>query len=1083
LSKTFTIYRSSAGSGKTRTLAREYLKLALRYRAHYFKHILAVTFTNKATQEMKDRILAYLDEFASGKPGDLAEELQSELKLDALTFQQYAQEAQSAILHEYSHFSISTIDAFFQKVIRSFTREAGLAGDYRLEIDQEAVLEEVIDNLIDELGNNPELTEWVVEFAKENLENEKSWDVRTSLMDFSKEIFREEFKTIENDVVTKTSGSRYFRELQRSLTKVRSGFLRAVVQPAKKALTILGQQPWDQSDIAYGKQSGLYTFLIEAASLKRVKDLKEPKPKIHTFATDPGFWPSKKTPHAGLIRSVAESQLAPLLREIIEQYHTGLPDALSAEVALQNLYVFGLVADISRKLREYKSENNLMLLADAPKFLNGVIAESDTPFIYEKVGSFYKHYLIDEFQDTSGLQWKNFLPLLLNGLDQGLPSLVVGDVKQAIYRWRGGDLNLLHQTVERNIGAERVNIQNLNSNYRSTPAVVDFNNEVFAAAAKIVSAETGHSLSSSAYEDVAQRAPRDGDGYVDVRFLLDEKDGRRWKEKALDQIPVMLEQLQEKGVRLKDIAIIVRKNEEGQDVINHLLRYKLSDNAKPGFRYDVVSGESLRLDTAATVNLLEGAMKYLLNPDDDIARAQLAFEFARLFHPGRKPTEVFAVTNQSIFESFLPSSFTSEKSTLKKLPLFELTETLIGIFELGHFKGELPYLQSFQNLVLDFFTRERNDLGAFLEWWEVNKKKKSLPVSDQVDAAQIVSIHKSKGLQFRYVLIPFCSWSFDHDTWRAPNLWVKSDVPLFKDAGYVPVRYGQVLDKTHFSDAYREEFVRTYLDNLNLLYVALTRAEKGLVIFAPDPDNPHQKRNVGNLLYESIRQSEKFNGSFDTAAMRLVVGSVVPEDASTATTDESLSVTLENYSVSPWRQKLIIRKSAGDFFKGDDSRRKKINYGIHIHAVLSRITTAADIPMVLKDLEMEGMITTGENGSLAAQLDVLMRDARIASWFNGEWTVKTEVPILLPDGSENRIDRLMICERRAVVVDFKTGEPVKADQKQVQEYINILRRMNFPEVEGYLLYIRTGELISITPVKARAVRRKDETQLDLGLGS
>lgn len=1082
MSSLFTIYRSSAGSGKTRTLAKEYLKLALRVRSNYFRHILAVTFTNKATQEMKDRILTYLDEFANGKPGDLATELINELKLDAPTFRQYAQEAQAAILHDYSHFSISTIDAFFQKVIRSFTREAGITGDYRLEIDQEAVLQEVIDNLIDELGANKDLTDWVVDFAAENLRNERSWDVRTSLMEFSKEIFREEFKLIEEELTKKTSEKNYFRTLQAKFTQEKNRFLSRLSAPAKAALKIIHAQPWDTNDINYGKQAGLFSFFENMANTRSVKDIKVVSSRIRSFAASPRSWPSKKTPHAALIIEVAGRELNPLLDEIIQTIDHGTTDALTAEVALQNLYVFGLIADISRKLREYKSENNIMLLADAPKFLNGVIQDSDTPFIYEKVGSFYKNYLIDEFQDTSGLQWGNFLPLLLNSLDQGYESLVVGDVKQAIYRWRGGDLNLLQEVVEKNVGRNRVDVKNLNNNFRSSSSIVKFNNEVFKAAAAIVAQDTGESISAVAYHDVEQNAFHDDEGFVEVKFISEDQDEPRWKEKALSLIPSYLERLQAEGVHLKDIAILVRKNEEGQEIISQLISYQNSGNAKPEFKYDVVSGESLRIDTAATVNLLEGAMKYLLNPDDDISRAQLAFEFYRLFEPDRPLTEVFSVTNQSIFESQLPAQFTREKGTLKKLPLFELTETLIEIFKLGTYTGELPYLQAFQNLVLDFYSRERNDLGAFLEWWSVNKRKKSIVVSGDVDAAQIFSIHKSKGLQFRYVIVPFCAWNTDHDSFKAPQLWVRADVSPFAEAGFLPVKYSSTLENTHFAPYYRQEYVKTYLDNLNLLYVALTRAEKGLIILAPDPSNKKLKQTVAQLLHKCLQSQESLRVHFraDTFEFNLGTwGHVASPGDSSQRTD---AVSLTNYAVSHWREKLVIRQAAKGYFDTKGlARRQKINYGLHLHSVLSRINNINDISGVIDQLVIEGMITPQEKSELTDQIATLMKSDRIRSWFETDWEVKTEIPVLLPDGSENRIDRLLVKGKKAIVLDFKTGDPVKVDQKQVQEYLDILKKMNFVETEGYLLYLKTNEIISVAPPRARLNKKKDDNQLDLGI--
>lgn len=1030
---------------------------------------------------MKDRILAYLDDFATGKPGILADELKAELNLDDSTFRQYAQETQSAVLHGYAAFSISTIDAFFQKVIRSFTREAGLVGDYRLEIDQDTVLEDVINNLIDELGSNDELTNWVVEFARENLENERAWDVRQSLMEFLREIFREEFKEIEEEVISTTATPGYFRNLRESLLSIRKEFLQKMNAPAREIMAIIEKQSWSYDDVAFKSSSGLKTFLSVFSNAREVKLLKEIKPRITGVFTQASKWAPKGSPFGASIFSVAERELVPRLQSLLEAHEQGFTSALSAEVALGNLYVFGLISDISRKLREYKDENNLMLLADAPKFLNGVIQDSDTPFIYEKVGSFYKHYLIDEFQDTSGLQWKNFLPLLSNSLDQGDKSLVVGDVKQAIYRWRGGDLNLLQRNIQGSIGKERSEILQLNRNFRSSTSVITFNNALFETAAKSVGLLTNNPLPIDAYLDVAQETSKNLVGFVEVRFLADQQDGPSWKDLALDEIPKYMEKLQQIGVPLKDIAILVRRNDEGQQIIAHLLAYKDSDQAKPGMRYDVVSNESLRIDTASTVVLLESALKYLLNPDDDIARAQLAFEFSRLHNSGKTWTEVFAVTSQTVFESLLPPEFAREKSLLKKLPLFELTENLIRIFQLGKQEGELPHLQAFQNLALDFFTRERNDLGAFLEWWELNKTKKSIPVSGSVNAAQVITVHKSKGLQFPYVLIPFCSWSMDHESFKSPNLWVKGTDAPFADSGYLPVRYSSILTHTVFQSAYQEEFTRSHLDNLNLLYVALTRAETGMIVMAPDLGTRSFAKSIASVLHEAIHSSDLLSKSWDAAKGLFASGewqSYIVENAPVGET-----IQLPRYVSANWREKLVIRHDANHFFEdGEDLKDSRINYGIHIHEVLSRIRYIDDIPATLLAMQQEGFITIDERTLLDKQLDDLLSNEKIKSWFTPGWVVRTEVPILLPDGTENRIDRLLVKERNAIVIDFKTGERASSDRQQVTDYIEVLRKMNFIDVEGYLLYVKTGEVTSVSPPRGRIVKRKDNRdQLDLGL--
>lgn len=1078
----FTIYRSSAGSGKTRTLAKAYLKLALQYQAQYFRHILAVTFTNKATQEMKDRILEYLDKFARAEPNDLADELKKELGLDDATFRERSLETQKAILHGYSQFSISTIDAFFQRVIRAFTREAGLVGDYRLEVEKDAVLQEVVDALIDELGENKDLTDWVVEFARVNLENERAWDVRSSLVEFSKEIFTEEFKNIEDEVTDATREKGFFRDLLKELRSMKYMFVNFVRKKAEEALTIIHENGLSRSDFKY-PYGGAYGFLEKLTRISSVWNFsdKQKGSMPENQYQDSANWPSKTTRHSALLRQLAQTKLIPILNEILEFRRKNYTAALSAEVVLANFYTFGLIADISRKLREYKDENNMMLLDDAPKFLNRVMGETDTPFIYEKVGSFYRNYLIDEFQDTSGLQWKNFLPLVTNSISQGYDNLVVGDVKQAIYRWRGGDLNLLQQEVIKHIGEQWVTIRQLNSNYRSATNVVEFNNAFFKAASSLISVDTGQPIPLEVYGDVAQQVWRKDDGFVHVSFLSDEPAEQTWEEKSLGLIPKYLERLQDEGIALGDIAILVRKNEEGQKIVNELMRYSHSDDARPDCRYDVVSNESLRLDGASSVNLLVAAMRYLLNTQDAIARAQLSYEYFRVSGSTRVLTEVFGVSNQGFFEQGLPEAFARDKAALKKLPLFELVETLIRIFGLGKDQGEIAYLQAFQDAVLEFSARERNDLGMFLEWWGLNRHKKSIQISGGVDAVQILTIHKAKGLQFKVVLIPFCSWNLDHEGFLAPTLWARTDHPPFDRAGYLPVKYSGTLEETFYSEAYQQEKLRVYLDNLNLLYVALTRAEHGLIVVSPAPEVKWFKSMVSRILYEGIVGGTGLEDGWDNVtrvwskgAWQKPVGKGNGQGMATAT--------LREYQTFDWRDKLVVKRSAKEFFSdAGDAIRSRINYGIHMHSVLSAVPYTSDVSDALARMVDEGMIASSERPALQEMLDELLADPQIASWFSPGWDVRTEVPVLLPGGGESRMDRLLLKGKHAVVIDFKTGLPSSADQRQMQEYMTILTQMNFYPVEGFLLYIRSGEVVTVKTGKPRRLPKRSPGQLELGL--
>jgi ATP-dependent helicase/nuclease subunit A len=1080
----FTIYRSSAGSGKTRTLAKEYIRLALQFNSGYFRHILAVTFTNKATQEMKDRILKYLDEFARGRDNDLSGELMEELKMDENTFRERSHRVQLEILHNYNQFSISTIDAFFQRVIRSFTREAGLMGDYRLEVEQDDVLDEVINNLIDELGNNKELTAWVVDFARENLANDLPWDVRQNLKDFAKELLKEEFKRVEDDLVNSSSNPEFFTNFRKELGRRKHQFIGFVRKKSGEVIHSFRQAGLTVNDFKYGKSGSVYGWFNKLANLSSVADFAEPGKRAFTEFQTVSGWLGKNPVKNKVITTIAEAGALETLYEIIDYHKRNLRQSLSAEIVFNNFYAFGLTADISRKLKEFKDTNNLLLLADAPKFLNSIIDKSDTPFVYEKLGSFYKNFLIDEFQDTSGLQWDNLRPLIVNSLDQGNRSLVVGDVKQAIYRWRGGNLKLLQLEIENQIGKERTAIKNLATNFRSARNLVSFNNALFETAAQVVANEVEAEISTEAFRDVTQQVHKTDEGFVRIQFINNTNDDK-WEATALDEMCNTLEILQQAGASLQDIAILVRRNEEGQRIVAHLLKYKNSPSAKPGMRYEVISNESLRIDGAASVNLLLAAMRYLDNPDDTISRAQLSYEFSRVNGTDRSLTEILMVTSHPLFESYLPESFTHARQGLRKLPLFELTETLIHIFKLDKQTGELPYLQAFEDIVLNFASRERNDIHEFLSWWEENRhtEKTSLKSSGNPNAVQILTVHKAKGLQFKYVIVPFCSWDLDH--WKPPTLWVKSDEAVFKQVGTLPVRYGSALKESFFSTYYHTERASCYLDNLNLLYVAFTRAESGLFVTAPAPGKSKKEdelsKNAGGLLYLAIQSNSTLKGNWNSSANCWQTGTLTSTQTSQPVAAES-SLTLHTYPTSLWRDKLVVRQ-AGPLFFGTDAegRVSGIQYGIHIHSILSAVSYADELDQGIARLRDAGLLRYNEEVDVRNQLTSLFQNPLVATWFDRKWEVRTEVPLLIPGEGERRIDRLMTQGNKAVVVDFKTGKPLKADHKQVMEYMDILRRMNFTDVEGYLLYTASAEVVEVKTGRVKSGRKRNSSQLELGL--
>ncbi len=1022
---------------------------------------------------MKDRILRYLHAFAEGRDENgLGPELRERLGLDEATFREQANEVRSSILHDYSHFSISTIDAFFQRVIRAFTREAGVLGDYRLEVDLDLVLNDVVGELIDELGDNPQLTRWVVDFARENLEQDKAWDIQNNLVGFSKEIFKEEFYAVEEEVLKRNSEPAHVLELQASLRKTRDSSLEYLRSRGLYVLGKLRELGAGVSDFKHGSSGSVFVLMGQYAALTGFEKIPGGKRESSDFL-EASNWPSPKSRLSGAVHKLAKQELVGVLQELVTFKRDTLPLAIAADQVLANFYAYGLIADMVRKLADYKSENNLLLLADAPRFLNRIISDSDTPFIYEKVGSFYHNFLIDEFQDTSGLQWSNFRPLLINTLDEGHSSLVVGDVKQSIYRWRGGDLRLLQHKVEEHVGAHRVEILQLGQNYRSAREIVEFNNFFFPQAAANISINAGGSLPTDAYADVPQEvALGEMKGLVHIRFVDDKHAGDQ--ENPLLMTCRILEDLQTKGIPLRGIAVLVRTNEEGRRTANFIIAHSASDKARSGCRYDVISNESLRLDGALSVKLLLACLRYLIRPGDDIARARLAFEYHELSGAKTHLHDVFDPTNSVSFEYALPPEFTQQKSSLLKLPLFELVETLVAIFRLNERSGELSYLLAFQDLVLQFFTRERNDIETFLTWWEeAEDEKRSIKVPDEVDAVRIMTIHKAKGLQFEHVIIPYCSWSQGHESFR-PLLWVTSSESPFAEAGPVPVRFNSKLKESVFAEAYHEENIRAQLDNLNLLYVAFTRAIEGLHVIS----NGSQ---IGKLVRDTILATPQLMQHYSIRESTYKRGDVLKR---TASADADTNKYLVEYPVNPWRNRLVIRKSFAGYFDGDSAAaRDQQRYGIYLHTVLSRIRTVRDIPDALSAATATGAVPAEVLKSVSEQLEKLVSLPGVSDWFSPNADIRTEISILLPGGNEYRIDRLVIQGNMAVVIDYKTGTQQATDRKQVEAYIETLGRMGYRVVEGYLLYLREGLVVAVSKPQTKPLksRRSGPDQLELEL--
>ena len=1107
--KNFVIYRSSAGSGKTYTLTKEYLTLALRA-PQYFRSILAVTFTNKATQEMKTRIVETLHELSEGVQTPMLMELQQATGFSNAELQERARQVLSAILHNYSYFAVSTIDSFFQTVIRSFAKEVGLQAGFKVELEQDKVLEDLIDLLLKDVEKDRKLLNWLIQYATDRVDEGYTWDIRQDIKSLANEIFREDFKRHERKLQDIARDPDRFMHFLKQLKELRQSFEQQMKSIGKEALQIMQDYGLQVTDFSSGA-SGVAGYFL---NMLPEKGKYEPGARARGALHEVEKWYTKTSKKKELIESAVLGGLNEKLQQALELYDSQYTKYNTAKQVLRFVYTFGILASLTDKLRQYREDNDLMLISDAAVFLRDIIGENEAPFIYEKTGSSYQHFLIDEFQDTSGFQWDNFKPLVINSVAGGNYNLVVGDTKQSIYRWRGGDWQLLLNQVELDIGREQTANVELSHNWRSCREIIAFNNQTFFHAAEAVQelylekvAEIGDEAEeqalnfearqiAEAYKDVFQhfpqvKAPNARCGHIHIQFLdksgpateeADEEEGG-WKAQARQRLLRTVEQLQDKGYHLKDMALLVRTKGEGKELADALLEAEEDKAPDCPYSYRVVSNESLFLDSAASVGLLLNLLRYMNNPQDIAARASMVHDYQRyilekedinLHHLFRNSGR----DNQ--YEQFLPESFLEKRPYLNKLPLYELMENLILEFNLHKIKGEWAYLQAFQDAVLSFTKTERGDIDTFLEWWTETGYKTSVQVSESLNAIRIYTIHTSKGLQFKAVIMPYCNWKLDHNTQFNNILWTEAEQKPFNKMEVLPIKYTGSLKQTIFRQAYYRELMKAYLDNLNLLYVAFTRAEEALFAWSPLPSFDKKTGlakggEISGLLYRLLSEQTSiaidpvhqavneldFARYWQPATHTFHLGQL-EQAKHKEVSSEVKQFSLQHYFTQRWRNRLAVKKRSGSltYTKAGESAGS-LDWDQTIYSILTKVQHKEDLPQVLDEVYFEGLISREEQRVVEEKIQKLFRISEVADWFSRQWQVRTSLPILVKEGFITRPDRVLTRERTAIAIDFKIGEQLEEQRKRVKLYASLLRRMQYQEVKGYLLYLDTAELVQV----------------------
>lgn len=1076
-----TVYKASAGSGKTFTLAIEYISLLINNPKSY-ENILAVTFTNKATEEMKMRILSQLYGISKGLPdsSEYLKMVKSKTGMEEKEVIRNAGTALSCLIHDYSHFRVQTIDAFFQRVLRNLTHELDLNASLRIDLNDKQVEEQAVEEMIESLETGDKVLDWIREYIDTNIREDHGWNVISEIKKFGNNIFRDFYKKNRNELNVLLKDENFFTEYVKKLRGKSERIKKDITGKAKEILAILDSHALNNYDyISYGNKGNVLSYINKVANGNF--DGGDTPKRVFDCMEEPSKWAKKKTGKEKELTELANSFLNDRLRILEDTRKKDWKDYQSAILTLRHLNQLRLLHAIDETVEKINRNANRFQLSNTQTLLNTLISDSDSPFIFEKIGARLKHIMIDEFQDTSTVQWENFKVLLKDCISQrGSRNLIVGDVKQSIYRWRSGDWKLLNN-INEEFREGQMTVMALDTNYRSEQKIVEFNNVFFEEAVKNTVEElkhdeiSGYEQLSRAYDTEELRQipnKRDGNGYIRIELLPNTNYRENVMQKLLDTVDEILGA----GVEENDIAILVLANNNIREIADLFMA------KRPDIR--LVSDKAFRLDASMAVNILVNALRVLVYPDDILAKAELAKAYrCCILH--EKDTESIMLVAEDI-DKMLPKEFVDGFSELVAMPITDLVDRIYKIFGLSMLEDQSAYVCTFYDCLGDFLHDNPADVARFLNEWEETLHEKTIQ-SDESNGIRIISIHKSKGLEFDNVIIPLCDWQLEH---RDIIIWCeKKNMALYDKLPVVPIDYSKNnMAGTVYESDYKKEHLQNTVDNMNLLYVAFTRAGKNLIITgrrmsAKKKDASATSTNrskvieeclgnvaerLGNCILKGLDDEKKelFFECGTLYAPRAVSKSIRPTPNVFTAPVKSHRINIETFhSHVEFRQSNKSR----EFVNGtnESPTLSYIKLGNILHELFSTIRTTDDIEPHLKELELEGIIYDDELSveKVRSKLEKALSNRLVTEWFSGKWTLYNECTILTKDNSGNlveyRPDRVMTDGNKTIVVDFKFGVPRAEYREQIGNYMRLISEMGHRSVCGYIWYVLRNEIVEV----------------------
>lgn len=1108
-----TLYKASAGSGKTYTLAREYIKLLLgrknhetgRYTlrppgANAHRSILAITFTIAATNEMKRRIIEHLELLGQSAGREISDKARSPYMdylcelygADEAEVAKRAREALKELLFDFNQFNISTIDAFFQTVLRTFAREIELPGNYEVELDEERIIGVGIGEMISSLNfrddeNTRRLTRWITNYMSQSIDDGKGFNLfnrqsslHEGLVKTMHRLLNEDFKLNRETIIDYLQGDpqrleRFEASLAKEIAKLKDRSTQSAMSVVK-AVADYGLA--DTKSV----NANLLKFMIKSAEAGWQEKLSA------TIATAPTDLKKRYTaaylkngqPPEALDKTIVEA-CAEIARchGLITEYR----------LLRRNLYNLGLLGSLLKFVGEYRRENDIILLSDTNELLQRIIRDDLTPFIYERIGYFLNHFLIDEFQDTSRMQWHNLRPLLMESLAGGNDNLIIGDEKQCIYRFRNSDPDLLAHEVKASVEAgisgtvaERGIEVNDNTNWRSAAEIVRFNNSFFTSMARIAGVTRTY---ANITQQVSPKHESTG-GYVDLMAVdIPKGDETTFEELALSRMADEIRRQRAAGYRAKDIAVIVRRRSEGEAVVNHLLR--LMDDPGSGFpKMEITSSDSIELQSSAAVRLIISVLQIIDTPDSaSSTRHKSARQLARLvnrfeYFYNRANLDGSDALTRALANDNEISRLATEASDIVCVNLPSMVERIINRYLSEREREDNNiFLSAFQDQVIDFCSRGLCDVHSFLQWWQQSGRFKKLETPADMDALTVMTIHKVKGLQYPCVHVPFATWAMTEYSGPGKSMYEWVSLPSMDGIDpdivppLMPVNIESALSATRLAPELERIFERQRIDNINLLYVAFTRAERELIVTTRQPSErkdgmaPLKSEPITRYITQAIERCADGDSNLTLNLSARWDGSRLTMGTPTSPETDSGTIPDENFGEMPpyiaFDRNDVWQLTRVDDIVGD--RQHARERGIFMHDVLSRVRRRTELPLALRRRAYRVGMDRGELEATRATLEKALDDPRAAKWFDSYSRVLNERTIMLPSGEHYRPDRVVwTADGEIAVVDYKFGAERKGGyRRQVRRYMEFLASI-FPDapIRGYLWYPDSSTIDEVT---------------------